>query len=578
MLKLRGALLEHRHFIVVVTLLTLVMTYPTIEYVFRTDVFWLPTGHHKDAFIKLWDVWYGKLVLTGQADPFFTDALFYPKGVTLAYHPLFYFHAVVVNLFQVLMPLSNAFSLTYLLIIFSTALATYLYLNWLLNDKWLALYGAIIVGISPVVFGRPHQPEISWIATIPAAVFCLHRGVKERRGGLCLLAGLFSGLTSTVTLYNYVCLAILLAFFVCAFAITRWRDRTFWKHMLLLLAAAAVSSAWRLVPMLSDPAALGVAMAWQGQSEAGSDLISYLVYEQNPIFGPIAQAIFQTPDGANMSAISFLGYVPLALVAIGLLIRRTGRKALPWLGLLLVFLLLRLGSTLNVNGVVYENVLLPKHLLNHLLPPVFRAFRFSQFFMAGALLPFAVLCAFGASALLGRFYGPARRLLMLLLIICLAVEYYNPIRGRVMQDSNFAYHQWLAQEYTQNIALINVPMGHSNSKLYKLHQVFSGFPQAEGAISRTPSSAYDYIRSNALLESWRRATSIACELKSSSRYLSAVEQLERDGFTHVVLYNHVGNRSAYAAVSKSFVNAVPAYEDGNVSIYRLNALRESCPG
>ncbi len=39
MLKLRGALLEHRHFIVVVTLLTLVMTYPTIEYVFRTDVF-----------------------------------------------------------------------------------------------------------------------------------------------------------------------------------------------------------------------------------------------------------------------------------------------------------------------------------------------------------------------------------------------------------------------------------------------------------------------------------------------------------------------------------------------------------
>ena len=29
-------------------------------------------------------------ILTGQADRFYTDLIFYPDGVSLAYHPLFF--------------------------------------------------------------------------------------------------------------------------------------------------------------------------------------------------------------------------------------------------------------------------------------------------------------------------------------------------------------------------------------------------------------------------------------------------------------------------------------------------------
>ena len=57
MRKLGGVLREHRHVIVVVTLLTLVMTFPTIVYVFRTDVFALPAEGSSDVYIKLWDAW-----------------------------------------------------------------------------------------------------------------------------------------------------------------------------------------------------------------------------------------------------------------------------------------------------------------------------------------------------------------------------------------------------------------------------------------------------------------------------------------------------------------------------------------
>ena len=70
MQRLRTTLREHGHFLIIVTLLTLVMTFPTIVYVFKTDVFWLPTGDSLDVYIKLWNVSYGKQFLTGQADRF----------------------------------------------------------------------------------------------------------------------------------------------------------------------------------------------------------------------------------------------------------------------------------------------------------------------------------------------------------------------------------------------------------------------------------------------------------------------------------------------------------------------------
>lgn len=59
---------RHLHFFIVVALLTTVMTFPTIVHVFKTDVFWLPTGDSSDISIHIWDIWYWKEILSGQAD------------------------------------------------------------------------------------------------------------------------------------------------------------------------------------------------------------------------------------------------------------------------------------------------------------------------------------------------------------------------------------------------------------------------------------------------------------------------------------------------------------------------------
>ena len=75
MSRVLGAVRSHRVFLVITGVLTVVMTWPTVYYLLRPDLFWVPT-RDRDVWMKFWDVWYGKLILAGKVEPAFTDSLF----------------------------------------------------------------------------------------------------------------------------------------------------------------------------------------------------------------------------------------------------------------------------------------------------------------------------------------------------------------------------------------------------------------------------------------------------------------------------------------------------------------------
>ena len=578
--RIPSLLREHRHFLIVVTLLTLVTTFPTIVYVFRTDVFWHPAGTDRDVYIKFWDVWYGKQFLTGQADRFYTDLMFHPEGLSLTFHPFFIPHIFVVNALDILLPISNAFSLSYLLIIFLCALSGYVYLRWLFEDKWIALFGAVVFGFSPHVVGHANHPDIACIATIPQALYCFHRGIKENRRVLIALAGLLTGLTTVVTLYGYTCLVITLGLFILALAMDRWRDKSFWLNMALLILAISLSSFWRIYPLVTHSESLSNVAEWHGESEVKTDAISYFVNHQHPLLARPLHAILQTPYNVDISPTSYLGYLPLLLIGIGLLTKATRQRMMPWVLLCALFLLLRLGSRLVVNGVVYPDILLPKFYLNQLFPEVFLSFWEADNYMTCALLPLAVLACYGLVALRARFASLTKPVVLLALVVIVALEYHIPVRtsrifpagdGTISQE-RLAFLDWLNQEDGE-IRLVNLPMGRKQSKIYNLYQSLSGYPQAEGAISRTPDSAFDYIRANLLLNAWHQHQPISCELVDRELYLSALAQLETDGFSHVVYHRDLKDAEA---VKSSFRFIEPAYENTLIWIFRLSDLRHSC--
>lgn len=573
-LPIVSVLSEHRHFIIIVSLLILVMTFPTIVYVFKTDAFYLPTGDSYDIFIHMWDVWYWKQILKGMADRAYTAAMFYPEGVSLVHHP---FSSMPINTLQIalqsLMPVSNAFNIAFLLVVYLNAIAAYVYALWLFKDKWIALFGACVFAISPHALGQPNQLHDATIATVPLALYCFHRGMVEGRSRLIIAAGVIAGLSSTITLYNFSCLLISLAAFVAAFAVSRWRDMRFWLYIGLLAFTIAATSVWVIYPMLTNANALDSALDWHSK-EFRNDLISSIINHKNPIIGPALASLFHTPADLHWSGTSYIGFLPASLIVLGLISRATRRKMLPWLALAALFFVLRLGSTLHINGVVYPDIPLPKHFLNEILPSVFKAFVETHRFQIGFLLPFSLLAGYGFIAFRSKRPSLARPRVIALLIAILALEYYVPVVEKSIPFDRFAYMDWLDKEENEEIRLIHLPMGRINSKQYMLFQSLSGFPHAEGAISRTPDSAFDYIKANPVLSVWNNLKSTNCVIHNQDDYLAGIRQLVDDGFSHIV---HHRGRYHWERYIESFRYVDPAYSDDYVWVYRVSDLRDSCP-
>ncbi len=573
MSRLLWVLREHLHFLIITPALIVVMTYPTILYVFDTEVFWLPTIVY-DVWTNIWNAWYAELILAGRADLLYTDLMFYPDGVSLGFHSFSLPHVAMLSALNSVLPLSNAYNLVYLLIIFATTLSAYIYLLYLFRLKWVSLFGAIIFGCSIYVTARPSQPLVTTIATIPLALYFFHRAVLERRWFLAALSGFLAGATAFVGIYTYICLMMALGLFILYFALQHWRHSGFWLRVITLLVIAGSIGLLRVYPMLSDANSLGHALEKYRGESFNSDLLHYFVNVDHPITTPIFREVFGLDIDPRFNT-SYLGYIPLALIIFGFTRAAYRRKMLFWLYLMLPFLILRLGTALTINGQSYDAIVLPKQLLDNLIPSIFSAIYSSDYFYCGALLPLAVLSCYGAFTLLRSFSRRFRGTIIALLILGVAFEYYSSLDNTVIPDEQLAFLGWLAEEDNQqDIRLINVPMGRVNSKLYDFYQTLSAYPHAEGVAGRTPPAAYDYINKNSLLSAWSNNQSIRCQLSNQAQYLAAVDALSLDGFTHVVMHHE----SFFASkVEDSFAFAEAAFQNEYNAVYRLTDLRKSCP-
>ena len=578
----RETLRQHQHTFAVVAILIVVMTFPTITYVFNTDVFWLPTGNQSDAWMKFWDAWYGWRVLAGEADIRHTDLIFYPQGLSLRFHSFSYTHMLLFGGLQKVMPAANAFNLVYLLGILVVSFSAYLYLQYLFVEKRIALLGAVVVGTSPFVVGHPQNPDLGFIATIPLSLYFLHRGFKEGRMRFIAASAVLTGLTAYIGLYIFVCLSLAVFIYLLYFSIAKWRDAKFWLALVLFAAIVGGALLPRVFTVYHNRQEYDQSMEkWRGTNRGG-DLYEYLVNARHPVLEPIQRQLFQL-DYSSLVLLntSYLGYTILVLIAIGFARRTYRRKMIPWLFLMLPFFLLRLGSVLTIKGREFPEILMPKRILDELAPSVFQAFHTVDHFHMGVVLPLAVLACYGAKAVAHRMRGRRRQAVIAVCIALVAFEYYQPVEERIIPQEQLAYLEALKSE-PQPIRIINAPFGRGNSKYYLFYQSLSGYPQVEGLVSRTPPSAYDYIRSNAILSQWYLNRDVICSDDYENGfgldvalYLKALDQLEAEGFSHVVFHPHLGHGFS---IRKSFDAAKPTYLDDYVAIFRLRDLRDSCPG
>ncbi len=578
MSNIRSMLRKHLHFIVIVSILLVLMTWPTIVYVFDTETFWLPTDG-RDVWMNIWDAWHLDAVVAGKASPYFTDMFFHPIGLSLEYHPGNAMQRTLLWLFQSVMGTSNAFSLIYLLIVITTVWSAYFYLNFLLDDRWLALFGSVVFGFSQHVVGHANHPMVNQLATIPLSIYALQRGVNEQDLKWMLLSGFLVGITAFIGLYILVCLLLsIFLYFVC-FSTSKWRQPRFWFGTALMLGVAGLLNLLHVYPMIRDSSRLDEALQKNSGLENNNDLLSYFVSGGHPLLTPVFDSIFDLNAHGDLDIrdhhkTSYLGYFPLLLIGFGLSYKKYRRRMFPWLLMLIPFLILRLGAVLQINGETFPNILLPKHFLNTVFPALFLSIYETDHYQIAILLPFAVLSCLGLMALL-KSAGDNRRFFFVLVAVTLVTfEYYQTPQSQVVSEQQLAFMNWLKNEPDQEeIRLINLPMGRRSAKLYGFYQTLNSYPHVEGVANRLPAGTYDYIHRNILLASWNKYTNPRCELNSFDRYLSATEQLLDDGFSHVLHHHRERNSEA---IDDSFRNIPSAYQNEYVSIYRLKALRENC--
>ena len=574
---------NHIHFLVVVGFLLVVMTWPTIVYAFDTNVFWLVTGEN-DVWMKLWDAWYAQRFASDISSFYFSDTLFFPLGVSLVFHNFCLPHILVFRFLQNLLPVSNAFNLTFLLIIFANALSAYILLRHLFRSASLALFGAVVFGFSQHVLVHAEHPDVNLVATLPLAIYFFNRGIVTRRRRLIALSGVLVGITAFTSMYGFVCLLLSLGIYMIRFITARWRNRSFWLSVVLLGAIAGSISSARILPMLSDSRSLENALDKLGGNEINTDLAAYFVNLRHPLTAPPLLQLLRShepedppgkmSEGAGWSPSSYVGYLPMFLVLVGISRTKMRRQTMPWLVLLLVFLVLSLGSVLQINGHTITNFHLPKYYLDRLLPAVFDAFNYSSHFIIGVLLPLAVLTCFGMKALLGSVKPKYRSGLVLICIIIFAFEHFVSPQPLQVHDEEISFLTWLrAEESESPIRLINLPLGRRFSKRYGFYQTLSGYPHVEGLAARTPPDAYQYIDQNLIIGTWRQQLSIVCQPQNYDNYLVAIQSLLEEGFSHIVLHNTLRHA---VEIAKSFTNLSPAYQDDYVVIYHVQSLKNAC--
>ena len=572
------SLRNHLPVLLIVPLVVIATTWPTFPRIFDADEFWLHVRHH-DKWLTIWEAWHIERALSGQSDLYYTDSMYHPPGLSLAYQPFDFPHALLLVASKAILPVDDAYNLLFLLILCFNAFCGYTLIRHLIEDKWIALFGAVVfAAATPFPFGQT-IPDLITIGTLPLAMYFYLRAESESNWRFAILAGISAGVTAFIGVYVFGFILLSVGIYVFFISVSQWREPAFWRRLLLFLVVCASISALRFYPMFADRAHLTLGLeAYQDKSRS-NDLLEHFVLVNNPFTGEFFREALNASPDYETSGIrpeykeAYLGYINLFLIAFAILRAPQRRRLLPWIVTLLFFAILRLGHYFTFNDLEYVDVVLPKYFLTKWFPALFGNIGFPEYYQIGVVMPLAVLACFGLAALLQSKPVKARMLAALLCILIVCIEFYTPRLGQTLEPDKTAFVAWLQSEPDDPIKLIHLPLSVGPKSFYLYVQTLTGYPHANGHSSRLKHSARHYILGNLLLRSWDESRSVHCLPHNEQSFTAALEQLLADGFTHVVVHNWLYGDQF---IIHTFENVPAAYDDGYVSVYRVRDLRLSC--
>jgi hypothetical protein len=237
---------------------------------------------------------------------------------------------------------------------------------------------------------------------------------------------LATGILGAAITYNWIEFGLDAAWFLalfllyCSFSAWRIKDwgamRALWRNSGVVLAVWGVLCVPLVIGALNDVYRADFSLV-AGDEYWSADLLAFVT--RSPLWGPGKDPVY--PVGQHLGIGSplgtwYLGFVALALAAVGIVASRRGQSMTPfWTAIFLLFAALSLGPYLYVDGDrsfsifgVSSSVPLPYQVYDHL--PIFGERRIPARMLVFSILALSVLAGIGSATLL-QLLGRRRQVL-----------------------------------------------------------------------------------------------------------------------------------------------------------------------
>lgn len=443
--------------------LAVVATFPLITHL-TTHLPAVVQEQGNDVWQNAWNLWWiQQAVLVNPTNPYWSDAVMYPQGASLALHTL------NLPLGLLGLPLLGAAGIipTYnLLTILTLVLAGYtafLLIRHLTGSAPAALVGGAIVLCSPLRLAELRFAQLPTLSDygVHLALLALLVALATRTRWAVLLVALAVLLTGLSSWYHLFHLGIVFALLLLWRGVAAWRAGGVpaLRHEAVPWLGVAALSALLLLPFVI-PVVLEAVTA-RDFARKGDALVA--MTDVARMLPPGVSAIWQ-PVPHDWQATYLFAWVPLALAAVGVAVR--WRAAAPWLLVGAVCLVLSLGPALQVAG-VDTGIPLPYAAVREL--PVIEVLRAPIRLNAITTLVVALLAAWAVVWASGRarLGGAAQWGVALLLVALVAVEGLRlPI---TLRDGQLSPWYSAVAEEPGEWSLLELPFGRQDRAMQAMY-------------------------------------------------------------------------------------------------------------
>jgi hypothetical protein len=554
------------------SLLAVVMTWPLAAHLGTH----LP-GIGDDLWTHQWTFWWVKQSILEGHSPLYTDLLFHPHGVSLAYHNIAWLNIAVWLPLQAIVGEIAAYGLVFIAFLALNGFTMYLLARELTGSPPAAFIGGLVYGFWPYTLSHSDHPNLVVVCWIPLVLLYLHRTLEKGRRRDALLAGLFLALTGLTRWHLLIMGGVVVGLYVLYYLWSKKSCRTRRTLGLLMLAGLVTGALLALpaAPMISAqltrtyPGDIFIDEQTWGQT----DVLSYVLPSRyHPLWGDSAFRLYENFI-VNKVYVAFLGYTTLALAVAGA--AKDWRRARFWVLAAVVYVALALGPQLRVNGQLYPQIPMPYRLVGDLF--FIRILRKPDRFNVFLGLPVAMLVSLGMAALLRRTLllsppeggdGGGRRksaVLVGVAAVLILVE-YCPVPYPTLPVVTPAWYSQLAQEPGQ-FAILDLPMELQHfDKRYSFYQITHGKALVEGRVSRLPREAFDFIDSIPLLPKLRQVNVMDPDLMDVSHQLRLLAEAD----VRYIVFHKKFIAPEQLAACQDWLTFEPCHEDTDLIVYRTD--------